>query len=395
MKRICKAVAGMLAAVFMGQAVLAAPLLGDVNGDGSVTAKDKMTLARYVDGWEGYSIDEDAGDIDRDGDADAEDAEQLGRYFAGYKDDWGIGEAADYPTGFSVNPVVTSNDAVTMIPAIEGTVYYYYLKNNAVPDKDDFINFWNVGYGCGSVSVHAECSAEVSLKAGSYPYMAVCLYDGEKYYLPVVLCVDFDTDSGEKVWENPFTDVYKSATYYKSIQFVYENGLFSGMSATKFEPDTTMTRAMFITVLGRPAGLQAEDAERYGIASAFTDVDIDDASIAYAVPYINWAVTHGVIDTIDGEFAPKDAVTHAQMYIWIRNYAACIENLDTDATGTNIPANDVLDIPEEAYTAVEYAAKNNFLITSSNRITPTAFAKRSELAMLLHRFCVNVLEWKE
>ncbi|MBQ3590395.1 MAG: hypothetical protein II979_00520 [Clostridia bacterium] len=56
MKRICKAIAGMLAAVFMGQAVLAAPLLGDVNGDGSVTAKDKMTLARYADGWESTAL---------------------------------------------------------------------------------------------------------------------------------------------------------------------------------------------------------------------------------------------------------------------------------------------------------------------------------------------------
>ncbi|MBQ3590396.1 MAG: hypothetical protein II979_00525, partial [Clostridia bacterium] len=89
-----------------------------------------------------------------------------------------------------MNPVVTSNDTMTFVPAVDGMVYYYYLKNNAVPDKEDFINFWNVGYGCGSLSVHAECSAEVSLKAGSYPYMAVCLYDGEKYYLPVVLCVD-------------------------------------------------------------------------------------------------------------------------------------------------------------------------------------------------------------
>ncbi|MBQ4576923.1 MAG: S-layer homology domain-containing protein, partial [Firmicutes bacterium] len=51
----------------------------------------------------------------------------------------------------------------------------------------------------------------------------------------------------EKAWDNPFTDVYKSATYYKSVQFVYENGLFNGTSATKFEPDTTMTRAMFVT----------------------------------------------------------------------------------------------------------------------------------------------------
>ncbi len=40
MKRIGKALAGVLAAVFLGQAVLSAPLLGDVDGDGAVTAKE-------------------------------------------------------------------------------------------------------------------------------------------------------------------------------------------------------------------------------------------------------------------------------------------------------------------------------------------------------------------
>ena len=144
MKRIGKALAGVLAAVFLGQAVLSAPLLGDVDGDGAVTAKDKMALARYADGWEGYSIDEDAGDIDRDGDVDAEDAQRFGRYFAGYQEEYGIGEVAVDPTGFSVKPAATSNDTVTFIPAVDGTVYYYYLRNEVAPDKDDFINYWNV-----------------------------------------------------------------------------------------------------------------------------------------------------------------------------------------------------------------------------------------------------------
>jgi len=203
----------------------------------------------------------------------------------------------------------------------------------------------------------------------------------------------------EKAWENPFTDVYKSATYYKSIQFVYENGLFSGMSATKFQPDTTMTRAMFVTVLGRLAGIDADEAEsRYGTKSSFSDVSATDASISYAVPYIKWATDNGLIEGYgNGKFGPKDNITHIQMYVLMQRYAAFIERLNTSATGTNIAANDVKDIPtwDGAYEAVEYAAKEKFLITSSNRLTPNGNAKRSELAMLLEKFCTNVLEWDD
>lgn len=199
----------------------------------------------------------------------------------------------------------------------------------------------------------------------------------------------------EKAWDNPFTDVYKSATYYKSIQFVYENGLFSGMSATKFEPDTTMTRAMFVTVLGRLADV---DTSKYTKAPDFTDVSTTDASISYAIPYIQWAVENGLIEGYgNGKFGPKDNITHIQMYVLMQRYASYIEKKNTSATTTSIPANDVADIPTwtGAYEAVQYAAKYDFLITSSNRITPNGDAKRSELAMLLEKFCDKVLEWNK
>lgn len=199
----------------------------------------------------------------------------------------------------------------------------------------------------------------------------------------------------EKAWDNPFTDVYKSATYYKSVEFVYENGLLTGMSATKFEPDTTMTRAMFVTVLGRLAGIDADRAaDLYGYNSEFKDVASNDQSIRYAIPYIAWASENGLIEGYgNGKFGPKDNITHAQMYVLMDRYAAYIEGLNTNAAGTNIAANDKKDIPDWAYDAVEYAAKKSFLITSSNRLTPNANAKRAELAMLLDKFCTNVLDY--
>ncbi len=193
----------------------------------------------------------------------------------------------------------------------------------------------------------------------------------------------------EKAWDCPFTDIYKSASYYKAIQFVYENELFQGTSATKFEPDTTMTRAMFVTVLGRLAKVNVNN---YSTMS-FTDVK-NSAATSWYVPYVEWAASIGLVEGYgNGKFGPDDPITHAQMYVLMQRYALLVEKLSTNATGTSIPANDVKDIPDWAEDAVRYAAKKDFLVLSSNRLTPNANAKRSELAMLLNDFCMNVLAW--
>ena len=69
----------------------------------------------------------------------------------------------------------------------------------------------------------------------------------------------------------PFTDVDKDAWYFEAVQYVYENGLFNGISTTTFSPDGEMSRAMLAAVLYRLAGSPAGD----GKAPAFTDVAPD------------------------------------------------------------------------------------------------------------------------
>lgn len=54
----------------------------------------------------------------------------------------------------------------------------------------------------------------------------------------------------------PFTDVSQSQWFAGAVNFVYSKDLFKGMTATTFEPDISMTRGMFITVLGRMAGVE-------------------------------------------------------------------------------------------------------------------------------------------
>lgn len=193
-------------------------------------------------------------------------------------------------------------------------------------------------------------------------------------------------------WTNPFTDVSANAQYYDAVAFVCSNGLFNGMTATKFEPTTTMTRAMFVTVLGRLAGV---DPMRYS-GTSFTDVSKTDQQISWAAPYIEWAVQNGITQgTGNGKFSPNDPITHQQMYLFMYRYAMYVENMTPSIGNVTLPTSisDRNQIADWALDGVKFASVNNILITSGGKLTPTENALRCELAMLLHGFCVKVLDY--
>ena len=51
--------------------------------------------------------------------------------------------------------------------------------------------------------------------------------------------------------DNRFTDVPESHWAHDAIEYVVDEGLFAGTSATTFNPEGTMTRAMLWVVLAR------------------------------------------------------------------------------------------------------------------------------------------------
>lgn len=71
----------------------------------------------------------------------------------------------------------------------------------------------------------------------------------------------------------PFTDVSSDMWHYDAVGFVYSKGLFNGTSDTAFAPESTMTRGMFVTVLGRFAGLPSNLTSGIGLVTA-TGVNI-------------------------------------------------------------------------------------------------------------------------
>lgn len=85
----------------------------------------------------------------------------------------------------------------------------------------------------------------------------------------LALCVMLTLLSGTAlaVGQHPFTDVPQSHWANEAVGYVYENDLMNGVSATMFQPGGSLTRAMFVTILGRMAGAEEESGE-----SGFADV---------------------------------------------------------------------------------------------------------------------------
>ncbi len=72
-------------AVKNGNVTVVSKIIGDVNGDGEITARDERDLSRHIAGWTGYEeIDIFTADVNCDGEITARDERDLSRHIAGW-----------------------------------------------------------------------------------------------------------------------------------------------------------------------------------------------------------------------------------------------------------------------------------------------------------------------
>ena len=83
--------------------------------------------------------------------------------------------------------------------------------------------------------------------------------------------------------ESQFGDVSKSDWFYDAVTTAVSDGLFKGTGTDTFDPHGTMSRGMYVTILGRIAGI---DPTKYTGNGGFADI----ADTAYYAPYVVWAV---------------------------------------------------------------------------------------------------------
>ena len=171
-----------------------------------------------------------------------------------------------------------------------------------------------------------------------------------------------------------FIDIAPDAWYKDAVQYAYDNGLMTGVSATEFAPEATTTRAMIVSILARLEGV--ESAEAAGFA------DVSDEWYATAV---NWAANVGVVNGYeDNTFRPNTAITREQLAAILMNYAS----YRGEDVSNRADLDGYTDQPSTwAEEAMQWAVAEGLISgMTEDTLQPQGNATRAQVAAILERF---------
>ena len=235
----------------------------------------------------------------------------------------------------------------------------------------------NDGYELDELVVTDSRGNEIDLDARSATRFTFTMPGGK-----VTVEASFVREGGQtQTPQTTFADVPASAWYCDAVEYVYENGLMSGVSGGRFAPDDTLTRAMLVQTLyameGRPASASA----------GFADV----ASGDWYASAVNWAAANGVVSGVsETGFGPNNALTREQLALILYRFA---QYKGYDVTGTSDLAAyaDGSSVSSWAAEAMGWAVDAGLISgVGGNQIAPTGTASRAQVAQILMNFCENV-----
>jgi lysophospholipase L1-like esterase len=251
-----------------------------------------------------------------------------------------------------------------------------------------------------------------------------------------------------------FSDVSTGSWFYESVKFVTENGMFNGTSISTFSPGQTMTRGMFVTVLGRYGGAPSSLSEgntgtiskdsvnvrnapsttgttiiatlnkgtslqvtatvadssggdyqwyevTYNGSTAYVRSDMmtiskagsfsDVSESMYYAPYICWACENGIASASGGYFYPDRPITREDICLMLKNYAA-LKHLKLDPTDTSAAAfTDIASASSANREAVTLMQQLGVVNGyGDGTFCPMGSATRAEVSTMLMRFIAAV-----
>ena len=171
-----------------------------------------------------------------------------------------------------------------------------------------------------------------------------------------------------------FIDIAPDAWYKDAVQYAYDNGLMTGISANEFAPEATTTRAMIVSILARLENVTSAESAGFN--------DVNDEWYATAV---NWAASVGVVNGYeDNTFRPNQPITREQLAAILMNYAAYKgQDVSNRADFTSY-----IDQPSVWATETMQWAVAEGLISgvTADQLQPQGNATRAQVAAILERF---------
>lgn len=179
-----------------------------------------------------------------------------------------------------------------------------------------------------------------------------------------------------------FIDLDLSGWYMGSINYILERKLFNGTSATTFEPNSRMTRAMLVTVLhrleGNPLPIGGHPYK-------------DALNVAWYQNPVAWGTENGVVKGYGNEmFKPNNPLTREEMASIFYRFAT-YKGYDISAAADLSKYNDTEDIYSWALPAIKWAVGEEIMEgIDETTLQPKGYATRAQVATILMKFIETV-----
>ena len=178
-----------------------------------------------------------------------------------------------------------------------------------------------------------------------------------------------------------FDDVKAGDWYYDYAEYVFKNGIMTGLDDVTFGPSETLARAQFAVILHRMNGAPAMD-----YTAKFPDVPEGE----WFTDAVLWANSTGVVKGYEdgtGRFGSADYITREQMAVMMYRYAQYKQYV-TDETADYSQFTDAGSVSEFAKEAMKWAVGSGIISgkDGGTRLDPQGNASRAECATIITRF---------
>lgn len=184
------------------------------------------------------------------------------------------------------------------------------------------------------------------------------------------------------ICDKTFDDILNHSAK-SEIEALAKRGIINGKSENLFEPDMTMTRAEFATIVTNALGLKKEGAD------VFSDVNKNDWFYDFVCTAYMYNIVSG---TGNNAFNPNGVITKEEAAVMIRRAASLCgingnygENEIRDVLSAFADYKDINGWAEES---LAFCYDKKILLDDDILINPKSFVTRSEIAKMLY----NLLE---